>query len=155
MVWDQLFMKWNTISSEYKTKSYQDYVRQTQGLEAGRNTLRQMPHHLPRRNRHVLVMSPEPMSVIETSFTRYRTDDTLFIKRVDSIILLLFFLYHAYAIPTGPRSNDIDKSIRLTINFSVNRNKMEAIIIVFPKTKDFVLSQSVFENGNTNVIIAI
>ena len=43
--------------------------RKAQGLAEGRNTLRQMPEclllsHLPRRNRHVLAMSPEPSTTV-------------------------------------------------------------------------------------------
>ena len=45
--------------------SDRENVRQAQGLATHRNALRQIPNRLPlrnrtRRNRHILVMSPEP-----------------------------------------------------------------------------------------------
>lgn len=57
-----------------RRKPYRNDVRKAQGPAAGRNPLRQMPDrrllsHLPRRNRHVLAMHPEPKALEDGKMT--------------------------------------------------------------------------------------
>ena len=76
------------------TQPHRDHVRQAQGLAARGNTIRQMPQGLPLsnrpcRNRHFLVMSPEPSHVYQLQLDRHTLDQLLqlimSIIQIDSI----------------------------------------------------------------------